>query len=81
MAVNMGPAAAVKILQLAVLVAPDGKWGPKTLAAANAVDARGLLAALCEGSAAHYRAIVEKRPASAKFLKGWLKRAKEVPGV
>jgi lysozyme family protein len=79
MAVNMGAAAAVKILQLAVLAAPDGKWGPKTLAATNAADPKVLLAALCRGSAERYRAIVEKRPASAKFLKGWLRRAAGVP--
>jgi hypothetical protein len=38
-----------------------------------------VLAALCKESEAHYRAIVAKRPASAKFLKGWLKRAQAVP--
>jgi lysozyme family protein len=57
----------------------DGIWGPKTEASVNAVEPETMLRLLCELSADRYRGIVERRPTSQKFLKGWLRRAEEVP--
>jgi lysozyme family protein len=85
MAVNMGPATAGKLL-LRALCLPSGASGADrtpdasaTFGDVNAAGAAALLVRLCLESEAHYRAIVKRRPASAKFLKGWLKRANEVP--
>jgi lysozyme family protein len=89
MAVNMGPETAIRLLRKALGALPDtptADGGPSgagparpTLDAANGVGPPLLLACLREVCAAHYRAIVARRPASAKFLKGWLRRAAEVP--
>jgi len=79
MAVNMGVATAVMILQKAVGAVADGGIGPKTLAAVNAADPAAVLTGLCTGSKAHYLDITERKPSQLTFLKGWLKRAAEVP--
>lgn len=57
----------------------DGCWGPATEASVNAVSPAKLLILLCTEAADYYRSRVQKRPESAKFLNGWLKRAAEVP--
>ncbi|MDR2697480.1 MAG: hypothetical protein LBB40_03275 [Holophagales bacterium] len=87
MAVNMGVTTAI-ILSQQVLngeykaaLTVDGRLGPLTLAALNNCDPAELLEVLCLVSAEHYRAIAAARPASQKFLKGWLKRAAEVPNA
>jgi lysozyme family protein len=53
----------------------DGKIGPKTLAAINAIDPRTFYGLLCQFSAWHYRHIATNNPAQAVNLQGWLKRA------
>jgi lysozyme family protein len=79
MAVNMGPGAANKLFARALDFAGAAASPAALAAAANCREANRLLASLCDESAAHYRAIAAKRPASAKFLKGWLRRAAEAP--
>ncbi len=84
MAVNMGLGTAVKLAQealndLGACLRVDGAYGPKTEATINSVGADRMLALLCAASADHYQALAAWRPASRKFLKGWLKRAAEVP--
>jgi lysozyme family protein len=79
-AVNQGPGTAVKLLQEAVgtcgdPVAVDGAWGPLTVNAANAADPGLLLAAFQARRAAYYQEIVDRNPADAKYLAGWLARA------
>jgi lysozyme family protein len=59
----------------------DGQFGPLTALAINSSDPAELLKLLCDMSADRYRAIADNRPASQKFLKGWLKRASEVPNA
>jgi lysozyme family protein len=81
MAVNMGPDAAARLLCRALWLVPDGRLDAATVGIANAADSDELLARLCKESENHYRAIVKRRPASVKFLKGWLKRATEVPSA
>jgi lysozyme family protein len=53
----------------------DGKIGPKTLAAINAIDPQTFYGLLCQFSAWHYRHIATNNPAQAVNLQGWLKRA------
>lgn len=79
-AVNMGHAAAHKLLQRALCkcgktVTIDGNFGPATLAAVNQVNGPDLTAALCTEAEARYRAIVAAKPSQAKFLNGWIRRA------
>lgn len=79
-AVNMGHAAAHKMLQRALIkcgrpVPIDGNFGPVTLAAVNQVNGPALTAQLCAEAEARYRAIVSANPSQSKFLNGWLRRA------
>lgn len=82
LSVNMGPTAAHRCLQRALHacgqrhVVIDGLIGPQTLQAANSVKPKAmLLAALRAEAAAHYRALIERRPEMARFAKGWENRA------
>lgn len=62
------------------LLAVDGVCGPKTVRAAHDADwamKEWLLAALVEERRNFYRAIVERDPGQAVFLKGWLARLRE----
>lgn len=84
MAVNLGPRTATKLLQgilnaLGASLAEDGLWGPLTQEATNAVPEDRMLRLLVMACESRYREIVARRPQSAKFLDGWLKRAAEVP--
>lgn len=80
MAVPMGPGDAGRYLQIALnslgaRLEVDGIIGSKTLAAVNAVDGRLVLPILRALTALHAYKEVERRPASRKYLDGWLKRA------
>src|SRR5690606_31473517 len=80
MAVNMGPAAAHRLLQEALVfldnpVAVDGIIGPQTVAATNKADPKRLLQVLRWMAAHHYYRIAAQRPQSRAFLIGWLRRA------
>jgi len=82
LAVNMGPANAVRCLQRALRacgrrVGDDGALGAETIAAAAAADEKTLIAALRSEAAAYYRllAISERDGAGREFLGGWLNRA------
>ena len=79
MAVNMGPAQAALLAQEAGGAHPDGKYGPKTEAALNALPGGAAINNLCLAQANFYNALVKKRPASQVFLKGWLRRARKIP--
>jgi lysozyme family protein len=86
MAVNMGHGGAAEVLACAV----NGKDGPGPIFGGygltpgavsyiNRLEPEAFLVDLCKAAEKRYRAIVAKRPASAKFLKGWLRRAAGVP--
>lgn len=85
MRVNFGVTGGNKLAQAAVneLVEPatavDGKWGEDTLSSINAADPAALLDALATASAARYQAIAEKDPSQEVFLRGWMKRALDLP--
>ena len=84
MAINHGPRNAVRMLQRTVNLAGfgpisvDGVIGPGSRGAVKkAASAMGnyLVNALVEERIKFYNRIVERRPASKKFLRGWLRRA------
>ena len=78
--VNIGAESVHRLLQRGLraagcMTAEDGVLGPATRAAAAAADTTVLLAALRSEAAGHYRLIAARRPASERFLAGWLQRA------
>lgn len=81
MAVNMGFHQAHRIAQAACEMDKcDGIMGPQTIAEINAADnPQGLLETICAGCILFYDSLVAKKPSNAKFLKGWLARAKHLP--
>lgn len=77
-AVNLGPLRAKKIAQQAAGTTPDGIWGPLTRKAFRERSDELLVEMLCFYRRQAYRDIVERRPASGKFLKGWMRRVDEL---
>lgn len=81
LAVPDGPQSAIRALQRACWAAgckvtEDGVLGSETVRAAGAqLPTNVLLAALKSELAAHFRLVAAARPASSKFLAGWLARA------
>jgi lysozyme family protein len=80
MCVNMGLPRAARIAQAAAValgktIDVDGQLGPKSLEALNDCKGDELVKKMCEGQAQAYHDIVAARPASQKFLAGWLRRA------
>jgi len=80
LAVNMGPRAAVRVLQRACRacdrqVSDDGLLGPATRKAASECSSDLLLIAMRSEAAGVYRSIVQARPVASKYLNGWLNRA------
>ena len=79
--VNMGPSAAVRLLQLslgALEVGPvvaDGKIGPETIAHANAADEEKLVDEFKARLAKFYADEAVNGTGMAGFLLGWLRRA------
>jgi lysozyme family protein len=76
--VNNGIGYAVRVLQTVLAVAVDGRIGPITLGAAHCRDSQELFSKLIEARNQHYRAIVDRIPNDAKFLKGWLNRTRDL---
>ena len=73
--VTSGPALAILKLQSILEVDPDGKLGPKTLAALLLWDGDRLNNALVAARVSMIGRIVTKNPSQLKFLRGWLIRA------
>ena len=71
-AVNNGAVRAGKWLQDATGAAVDGIIGPRTIAAAKAMDAGALAVALLSRRETFYRSLA--KGAMAKYLRGWLNR-------
>lgn len=76
--INHGVGRANKMLQQALGVVVDGAIGPKTLAAAKAVDQRKAVTQYATIRRNFYHSIVKNNPSQAKFLNGWLRRIDEV---
>lgn len=88
-AVNQGPSAAIRVLQVALVIAghgidPDGKLGPQTIAAAVAADKERLRPLWSAAQAGYYACLVVKvNPKLEENLRtqdgrpgGWLNRAR-----
>lgn len=69
-AVNCGVVMAIRILQLAAGVPDDGVFGPRTAAAAANVTVN----AYADQRLAYYERIIKRKPALAKYRKGWTRR-------
>jgi len=86
-AVNVGGFYPVKHLQQCVnelsnaKLTVDGQMGPHTASAANACDQVKLHAALVADRCEYYQNIVKNDSNQAKFLNGWLTRAKNYPNI
>jgi lysozyme family protein len=73
-AVNAGAGRAIKTLQTAVGVTPDGGFGPMTMAAVQAVDPVELIERFSQAKEDFYRSL----NTFATFGKGWLNRVADV---
>lgn len=73
-AVNAGAVTAIKLAQIVAGTTPDGKLGPKTLAALNVMDGEKFVLAYALAKVARYRDIVTKDRSQMKFIIGWLNR-------
>lgn len=76
-AVNHGPRQAVKLLQIAARVFPDGDLGPKTEAAVNRMTPVALYARLCAARVRYYGQIIRKDSTQHVFAEGWANRVAE----
>src|SRR5215467_5068343 len=74
-AVNMGVMTATKLVQMTLDIGIDGKFGPDTLKAANAIDEKEFLAEFTLAKIARYAAICNKDRTQSKFLLGWINRS------
>lgn len=78
-AVNSGPSRAAKYLQAILGVEQDGRVGPKTIAAANAKDARAVINGLCDARLAFLKRITSGgKLLWDTFGKGWDRRVSDV---
>jgi len=73
-AVNAGAGRAIKTLQTAVGVTPDGGFGPMTMAAVQAVDPVELIEKFSQAKEDFYRSLTT----FSTFGKGWLNRVADV---
>jgi len=73
-AVNAGAGRAIKTLQTAVGVTPDGGFGPMTMTAVQAVDPVDLIERFSQAKEDFYRSLTT----FATFGKGWLNRVADV---
>jgi lysozyme family protein len=75
-AVNLGVGRATKMLQEALGVEADGKFGPKTKEATAKADADAVLGKYLEARRKYYESIATGN--KKKFLKGWLNRVNDL---
>jgi lysozyme family protein len=68
---------AIKVLQGLVGATEDGAYGSETERLVNLEDAARLLANFRIGMVQYYIGVAQANPAEAKFLAGWLKRARQ----
>lgn len=74
-AVNAGVATSACLAQLVVGQKADGVIGPLSTTAINNFDPEHFLASFTVAKIARYVSIVKRRPASQKYLYGWVRRA------
>lgn len=69
---------AIRDAQTAFSLVADGIVGPKTLAALNGSDAVSVFNRLQAAREKSYRDIVKRRPASQRYLQGWINRTESI---
>lgn len=74
-AVNHGPREAVKMVQYAARIFPDGIFGPDTETAANRLNPSVLYHRICAARVRKYGEIITKDHTQSVFASGWLNRA------
>lgn len=79
-AVNMGPSYARKMLQKALGVPADGKWGSITRSAIRICNDKHTAVSMCHIRRAHYHELVKKNAKLSEFLRGWLRRVDSLEG-
>jgi lysozyme family protein len=77
-AVNMGPAQAVKLVQIAIGLEPTGVMDGALLDALNQSEEKEFAAAFILAKIARYLALVKKNRKLEKFFYGWVRRTLEV---
>lgn len=77
LAINAGPARAIRVLQAAAGAKDDGKVGPKTIEALKGLTDAQVKAAVDD----YYISLVERKPELSKFLRGWLNRSASLASV
>ena len=77
-AVNMGVNQAIKLVQIASGLEPDGVLGPNTLQAINEADPSTFAAAYVLAKITRYLALVKKNRKLEKYFYGWVRRTLEV---
>lgn len=75
-AVHTGPGRAVKLLQKALGITADGKFGPLTLQATRKQPLPKLLNRFLKEREAFYELLSQKKPVLQRFLRGWCNRIK-----
>lgn len=73
-AVNAGVGTAAKLAQAVVGATPDGKIGPQSLEALNAIHPERFAAAFALAKLARYAQICNRDRSQSKFLLGWVNR-------
>lgn len=76
-AVNHGPGRALKMLQKALGVEPDGVLGPSTQAAIVAMDAEHMYRKLCAERVRFYGRLISLDQTQSRFAAGWCNRIAE----
>lgn len=84
MAVNLGPVAAARIAQrvcqtLGQPIVIDGRLGSHSIECINACDPDQFLGSVVQLLTQHYQDLTAQNPKLAKFLRGWLNRAQDLP--
>jgi lysozyme family protein len=77
-AVNAGTTRAAKTLQQIAGVTQDGIIGPRTLGAVAKLDPREAIYEYSQARRGFYERLAARKPTSAKFLRGWLKRVADI---
>ena len=72
--VNTGVGVAAKLAQVVAGATPDGRIGPKSIVAINAIEPELFMARIALAKLARYEQIVTRNRSQGKFLLGWVRR-------
>ena len=88
--VNVGPVQGVLFAQRAInaqrrghphSITEDGIMGPETAGAASQINEDEALDFMAQEQAGFYKRLTDRQPEKKQYLKGWLNRAKRLPGA